>query len=232
MRKRWLFLLMILLINGATVYAQETGFRSLFDGSTFEGWDDHRDLFRIEDGAIVAGTLDARIDANAFLCTTQSFEDFELRFKARLIGPGDNGGVQFRSRRVPDHHEVSGYQADIGSVSRRWFYQVIGEDAEAPPDATAPVWGSLYDETRRNRYLAWAHPNDVAPVLKKDDWNAMTVRAVGSSIQIRVNGVQTVAYTERDHIPRSGVICLQIHSGAPAEVWHKDLVLKEIAGGG
>ena len=231
MRKQWLLLLMALLISGAEVHAQEAGFRSLFDGSTFEGWEDHGDLFRIEDGAIVAGTLAARIDANAFLCTTQTFDDFELRLKAKLIGPGDNAGVQFRSRRVPGHHEVSGYQADIGSVSRRWFYQVIGVEDEVAPEATAPVWGSLYDEARRNRYLAWALPDDVAPVLKKDDWNDMTVRAVGPTIQIWVNGLQTVDYTEHDHIPQSGVICLQIHSGAPAEAWHKDLVLKEIAGG-
>ncbi len=228
MPRRWLLLLMALLVNSTTTYAQEAGFQSLFDGSTFEGWEDHQDLFRIEDGAIVGGTLTSRIDANAFLCTTQSYDDFELRLKAKLIGPGDNAGIQFRSRRVPGHHEVSGYQADMGSVSASWFYQVMGKADEVPPEAKAPVWGSLYDETRRNRYLAWGHPDDVAPVLKKDDWNDMTVRAVGPMIQIWVNGVQTVTYTEHDHIPRSGAICLQIHSGAPAEAWHKDLMLKEI----
>lgn len=40
-------------------------------------------------------------------------------------------GIQFRSERVPQHHEVCGYQADIG------------EDVE----------GHLYDEIRGNRML-------------------------------------------------------------------------------
>lgn len=211
------------------VHAQEAAFLPLFDGSTFDGWEGDQGLFRIEDGVLVAGTLEARIAANAFLCTTKTYDDFELRLKAKLLGPGDNAGVQFRSRRVPDHHEVSGYQADMGSVSRAWFYQVIGvEDDAGDADTPAPVWGALYDESRRDRYLAWTLPDEVAPRLKPNDWNDLAVRAEGARIQIWVNGFQTVAYTERSHIPRSGVICLQIHSGAPAEAWHKEIRLREI----
>ena len=117
--------------------------------------------------------------------------------------------------------------ASVASSSARKVQYSGGSDVKSIC-RTAPVWGSLYDETRRNRYLAWAHPDDVAPVLNKDGWNDMIVRAVGPTIQIWVNGLQTVTYTESDHIPRSGAICLQIHSGAPAEAWHKDLALKEM----
>lgn len=231
--RRLLILLGTTLVCFAEVHAQEADVRSLFDGETFEGWEGDRDLFRIEEEAIVAGTLDERIAANAFLCTTQEYTDFELRLKAKLVGPGDNAGVQFRSRRVPDHHEVSGYQADMGSVSQEWFNQITGEeDAAAEPDATAPIWGALYDETRRNRFLAWASPSEVADVLNPGDWNDLVVRAEGPQIQIWVNGLQTVDYTETSHIPLSGVICLQIHSGAPAEAWYTDVRLQEISGDG
>lgn len=207
--------------------AQDAGFRLLFDGETLAGWEGDPETFRVEDGAIVAGTLDAPIPANAFLCTTEEYGDFELRLKARLVGPGDNAGVQFRSRRVPDDHEVSGYQADMGTVSRDWFYGVIGVETSGP-DAPAPIWGALYDEFRRDRYLAWSLPDEVAPVLRPGGWNEMTVRAEGPRIQIWVNGIRTVDYTERAHVPRSGVICLQVHSGAPAEAWHKELFIREI----
>lgn len=213
--------------------AQEADVKALFDGETFEGWEGNQDLFRIEDDAIVAGRLDASIAANAFLCTTEEYADFELRLQAKLLGPGDNAGVQFRSRRVPDHHEVSGYQADMGSVSREWFNQITGaEGAATEPDAPAPVWGALYDETRRNRFLAWADPDEVAHVLKPGDWNELVVRAEGPRIQIWVNDLQTVDYTETSHIPQSGVICLQIHSGRPAEAWYKDILLQELGGEG
>jgi hypothetical protein len=204
----------------------------LFDGTSFAGWEGDRSLFRVEDGALVAGTLDARIDANAFLCTTKEYSDFDLRFEAKLVGPGDNAGVQFRSRRVPNHHEVSGYQADMGTVSRAWFYDVIGmENDTTQPDAPAPIWGAIYDETRRNRYIAWSMPDDVARVLKPGDWNEMRVLAEGPHIQIWLNDYQTADFTEVAHIPGSGAICLQIHSGAPAEAWHRDIVLRELGGG-
>jgi hypothetical protein len=229
---RTLSILVLGLTLAGVVEAQEAAFRPLFDGTTFDGWEGNRDLFRIEDGALVAGTLRERIAANAFLCTTHAYDDFELRLKARLFGPGDNAGIQFRSRRVPDHHEVSGYQADVGTVSRAWFYQVIGVEDPSPDDAApAPVWGALYDETRRDRYLAWSLPDEVAPVLKPDDWNELVVRAAGPRIQIWINDLQTVDYTEHSHIPPSGVICLQIHGGQPAEAWHKDILLRDLSGG-
>ncbi len=37
----------------------------------------------------------------------------------RLKGEGNNAGVQFRSERVPNHHEVSGYQCDVGGAFDR-----------------------------------------------------------------------------------------------------------------
>lgn len=99
------------------------------------------------------------------------------------------------------------------------------------PNARASVWGALYDETRRDRYLAWAMPDEVARILKPSDWNQLAVRAEGARIQIWVNGFRTVDYHEQSHVPRSGVICLQIHSGEPAEAWYKDIALKPLQGG-
>ncbi len=203
---------------------------SLFDGETFTNWEGTSDLFRIEDGAIVAGRLDEPIPTNAFLCSTDEFSDFELRLLVRLDGPGDNAGIQFRSRRLASHHEVSGYQADAGTVSASWFNTVIGSTSEAAAGERSPVWGSLYDETRRNRYLAWGMPEDVAPVVNVGDWNQLVVRAEGPRIRIWINDLQTVDYIERDHVPRTGNFCLQIHSGAPAEAWHKDIQVTELPG--
>ena len=239
MRHLTIILVGVLLTCTSKVSAQEAdpassagqAVRSLFDGETLNGWEGDQTFFRIEDGAIVAGTMDESIPNNAFLCTAEDYADFELRLQAKLVGEGDNAGVQFRSRRVPDHHEVSGYQADMGSVSRQWFNQFAGKDsAAAEPNAKALIWGALYDETRRNRFLAWADPDTVADVLRPGEWNRLTVRAEGPHIQIWINDFQTIDYTETSHIPTSGVICLQIHSGPPAEAWYKDVRLQKIDG--
>ena len=87
----------------------------LFDGMSFDGWNgDIEKIWRIDDGAIVAGSPDAAAARNEFLATDREFENFELKFDYRMDCTGGcNAGVQFRSKRVPNHHEVSGYQADI-----------------------------------------------------------------------------------------------------------------------
>ncbi len=88
----------------------------VFDGKTFAGWEGDLAIFRIQDGAIVGGSLERKVARNEFLCTTKTYGDFELRLKVKLLGgEGANAGIQFRTKRIPNHHEVSGYQADMGT---------------------------------------------------------------------------------------------------------------------
>ena len=178
---------------------------ALFDGKTFNGWEGDLKIFRIEDGAIVAGTLDNKIARNEFLCTTQTYGDFELRLKVKLVG-GDNAnaGIQFRTKRIPNHHEVTGYQADMG----------VG------------WWGALYDESRRNKVLKGPDQAKMKEIIKAGDWNDYVIRAEGKRIQLWINGFQTVDYTEEDPaIESTGVIAVQIHSGPPSQAWYKDITI-------
>jgi len=194
-------------LGAGGVRADEDGFAPLFDGRSFAGWEGNRDVFRIDSGAIVGGTLDKRVARNEFLCAKDEFGDFELRLKFKLLGQGANGGVQFRSRRIPNHHEVKGYQADLGDG---W-------------------WGSLYDESRRNKVLAPADPALVKRVLKRDDWNDYTIRCQGPRIQLWLNDNETVDYTEPDAtIEQRGLVGVQIHGGGPSEAWYKDIRIKKL----
>ncbi len=200
-------LAILLALRPAAAWADD-GFRPLFDGKTLQGWEGNLKLFRVEDGAIVGGNLKERIAHNEFLCTTQEFEDFELRLECKLVGEGANAGIQFRSRRIPNHHEVIGYQADMG----------------------AGWWGKLYDESRRRRVLAGpADEEALRQRLRPDDWNEYLIRCQGPRIQLWLNGVQTVDYTEpQDDIPRRGIIGLQIHGGPPSEAWYRNVRIREL----
>jgi hypothetical protein len=119
-----------------------------------------------------------------------------------------NGGVQFRTVRIPNHHEVSGYQADLGK----------GYD------------GALYDESRRKKMLAQPSPEVLAKAQKPlGEWNDYRIRAEGKHIQIWLNGVQTADFTETEpNIDLTGIIAVQIHGGATSIVRYKDLMIEEL----
>ena len=183
----------------------------LFDGESVAGWEGNAYWFRIEGDALVAGRLDEKIPHNEFLCTTQNYDDFELRLETKLVGKGQNAGIQFRSKRVSGSTEVSGYQADVGVAWDR------------------PVWGALYDESRRNKMLAEPDRELAKRLVKPDQWNQMRVVCRGPKIQIFLNGEQTVDYTETDDsIPRHGVIGLQVHSGEPSEAWYRNIRIRQL----
>ena len=183
----------------------------LFDGKTLKGWEGDAKTWRVEDGAIVGGSLTQTVARNEFLCTEKSYGDFELTLKFKLLGEKTkvNAGVQFRTKRIPKHHEVSGYQADIGQG----------------------YWGALYDESRRNKVLAAPDKTLLEKIVKHGEWNEYKIRCEGPRVRLWLNGEQTVDWTEKDEkIERTGIIGLQVHGGAKAKVLYKDIALEEIGG--
>jgi hypothetical protein len=190
--------------------AEKRGVVSLFDGKTFAGWEGETNkTWRIVEGAFVGGSLAAPVPRNEFLCTTRRYTNFVLRVKFKLLGGEKaNAGIQFRTERIPNHHEVMGYQADMGDPA--W-------------------WGCIYDESRRKRVLAKSDPEAVNKVLKRDDWNEYVIRCEGRRSRLSINGVQTVDYTEEDPtIPGYGRVALQIHGGPPSEAWYNDITIEEL----
>ena len=194
-------------VAGLTLADQE-GFTPLFDGKTFQGWEGNRTVFRIENGAIVGGSLDRALPHNEFLCTKKEYGNFELRLKCKLLGKTANGGIQVRSRRVPHHYEVSGYQADMAEQ----------------------FWGNLYDESRRDKTLAGASAETQRKIVRAGDWNDYVIRCQGRHIQLWLNGHQTIDYREPDEtLLQTGIIGLQIHGGPASEAWYKDIVIQPLS---
>jgi hypothetical protein len=184
--------------------------KPLFDGKTLTGWEGETEkTWRVEEGAIVGGSLDTVVPRNEFLCTTKSFGDFELKLRFKLLGDRKqaNAGVQFRTQRIPKSHEVIGYQADIGQ----------------------DFWGALYDESRRNKILGGSTKEVIAKLVKDEDWNDYLIRCEGPRIRLWLNGTLTVDYAEKDEkIEKTGIIGLQIHGGAKAKVYYKDILIEEL----
>ncbi|NBV23311.1 MAG: DUF1080 domain-containing protein [Proteobacteria bacterium] len=203
-------LLPMLLAAGLSLSAAEPAKPvKIFDGKTFAGWEgDTNKTFRIVDGAIVGGSMSANVPRNEFLATTRQYTNFVLRLEFKLLGGAKaNGGVQIRTQRIPNHHEVSGYQADMGDG---W-------------------WGCIYDESRRNKVVAKADPALTDKLVKRNEWNSYEIRCEGKRIRLAINGTQTVDFTEEDDkIPQFGIIAVQIHGGPPSEAWYRNFVLEEL----
>jgi hypothetical protein len=183
----------------------------LFDGKTFVGWEgDTEHTWKIEDGTFTAGELDRKQVANNFLATKKSYGNFELTLEVKIAGTEGfvNGGIQFWSERLPNSHEVRGFQADFGS----------GYD------------GALCDECRRSgRDIIRPTKKIHAQALKKDQWNVYRIRAEWPHIELWLNGVKTIDYIEKDTtIPRQGIFAVQIHGNAKTKIWYRKLMITEL----
>ncbi|WP_422931047.1 family 16 glycoside hydrolase [Singulisphaera sp. PoT] len=194
----------IRLLSGEPAYVETAGFVPLFNGKDLTGWEGDKKLWSAKDG-ILTGTSPG-LDHNDFLATEQSYGDFVLKLTFRLTGQEDsNSGVQFRSERIPGH-EMRGYQADIGKG----------------------YWGSLYDESRRNKVLVQGDEKAVKG-LNMGGWNEYVVKAIGNKITLTLNGVTSVKYTEEDPtIAREGKIAVQIHAGGPLKIEFKDVLIQPL----
>ena len=71
----------------------------LFDGKTLDGWEGDPKLWRVEDGCLTGGSLDAQMPRNEFLASKKDYADFIVRFKIKLTGTEGfiNSGFQMRS---------------------------------------------------------------------------------------------------------------------------------------
>lgn len=189
----------------------EEGFVSLFNGETLEGWACDTDWWRVEDGAMVAGSMEQDVPRTGYaVLVDQPFYNFELRLQAKLEGPRrGNGGIQFRSTYNPETGAMAGYQADMGHV----------------------YWGRIYDQGGK-RHLLTAHPEDfdLEEDINLDGWNDYVIRCEGPHVRIWINGKLLADYTEQDEeiAAQAGLIGLQLHFG-PASVRHyRNIRIKEL----
>lgn len=199
------FLLGLALVGCAlvsNVRAEEK--KVFFNGKDLTGWEGPEGAFKVVDGALV-GTTDGKLKVNTFLCSKAQYGDFELSFKVRLKGGAGNSGVQIRSEIFDkEKFRVKGPQCDIG----------------------AGYWGSLYGENFGGM-MKQSPADAVKKVVKNDDFNDYSIRAVGKKVTIKVNG-ETMVDGEFPKMPDTGIIALQLHVGPAMEVTFKDIKFAEI----
>ncbi|MCL5271650.1 MAG: DUF1080 domain-containing protein [bacterium] len=194
--------------NGISKYEAAEGFVTLFDGKTLKGWEGDPAVWGVKDGVIVG--RGAMLTQNNFLAAAREYGDFILRLQVRLVNNEGNTGVQFRSVKIAGTPMMSGFQADYANVPQ--------------------YCGMLYDEKRRGILVKPTEEKITQAANKPGDWNDLEIAAQGDRIAISLNGVQTVAYVEKDSaIPRTGLIGLQTHAKTNMEVQFRNIRIKELS---
>ena len=172
----------------------------LFNGKDLSNWWGEMSLWHVENGQIV-GKTDKGIKRNEFLKSKESYGNFRLVVKMKLVPDTANSGIQFHSELFHEN-EMSGPQADAG---KGW-------------------WGNLYGENFGNKTLCKNMAGE--GVVKPNDWNTYEIVAVGSKIRMALNG-HLVVDMEDPKFDRKGMFGLQIHAGGPTEVRFKDFEFEE-----
>src|SRR5688572_15303527 len=169
--------------------APETGWVSLFDGRTLDGWIKvGEELWDVENGTIHGRGVSKNY---GYLRTEKKYKDFQLslRFKCEADG---NSGVFFRTEFQPESVRLAhGLQFEI---ARRVGFHT----------------GGVVGDGRG--WLVWpAAENEL--VLRPDDWNEFLLKVEGNRYVSRLNGVQMVDFTDPAPVSFDGYIALQLHSG-------------------
>lgn len=182
-------------------FANEEGFKPLFDGKTLDSWkvSENKDSFKIEDGAIVADGP----RAHAFYVgevNGAKFKNFELRLEA-MTRKNANGGVFFHTE-YQEKGWPRGYEIQVNNTQR-------------DPQKT----GGLY-----------ATVKNLEP-FEDDKWMEMVIRVENGVITSTVNGKKLVEYKSEGGksklLPEGGAIALQAHD-AGSKIYYKNIRIKAL----
>lgn len=184
------------------------GWRVLFDGKDMESWNSIGSAkWRVEDG-VIAGGQDGDPRRSGLLTTKEQFKDFEIELEFMIDEHGKyNSGVYLRND--PDARGRTGYQVNIGR------------------GAAEEYCAGLYTD----RWLSKGDVHD--SIRKKLDWNRLQIMAQGAHIEVTLNGVKVVDYTDPaapEKSLRKGVIALQTYGAEGHAGWVKfrNIRIKEI----
>ncbi len=183
-----------------------------WNGKDLAGWKGLPGHWTVKDGVLTGTTHPDGRKSNTFLHTEKEHGDFELTFQAKLTGEGPNSGLQFRSAILDaERCALKGPQADMATG----------------------YWGSLFGEhhAEGNKHvmLKQCDWKKMEGIVKKNDFNDVSIRCVGQHVTIKINGTTTVD-DDFPTLPAKGLIGFQLHQGKPMEAIFRDIKFKAIEG--
>jgi uncharacterized protein (TIGR03067 family) len=188
----------------------EAGWVQLFNGEDLSGWKTHPNQpgdWKVEGGALVGS------GRKSHLFSEREYEDFHLRFEARLNAGGDSGVIVRAPFFVkPERGGFAELFPKLGGEGP-WGYEA---------QITGPRTGIVLagDEV-------FGNPVGLAP----DAWFTGEVIATGNRIVVRINGTTTANFEDPKRTYAKGHVALQVWH--PQTVVHfRKIELRELPSGG
>ncbi len=212
-----------------------TGFVSIFDGKTLNGWDGDTQFWRVENGEIVGETTPEKVmKQNSFLIWRGgTVKDFELKVEFRLNGT--NSGIQYRSSELPNVGKwvLKGYQADV-DFTEGYLGNVHDERGRAPTGEGHAVLSRRGEITRivdGPRYKVVGtigDPTLLRGVMNVNGWNQYHIIARGPVLMQLVNGQLMAIAIDEDakHAAPEGLLGFQMHTGPPFKLEYRNVCTK------
>lgn len=207
-----------------------TGFVSIFDGTSLSGWDGDPRFWRVENGMIVGETTPTNVvTQNNFLIWRGGVvRDFELKLEFRMTGT--NSGIQYRSTELPEVGKwvLRGYQADmdftenyVGNVHDERGRGVISRRGEVTRIVDGPkfkVIGSIGDSTL------------LRGVMNVTGWNQYHIIARGPVLLQFLNGQLMAVAIDEDSkgATAEGVLGFQMHTGPPFRIEFRNVLYRKL----
>jgi hypothetical protein len=232
-----------------------TGWTQIFDGRTLEGWDGNPDVWKVEDGAIVAeSTASRRVGTTYAIWRGGSPGDFELTLEIKADAD-IHSGVFYRGKVGPAPPRTPAPRP-AGAAPRpqlpppavpadpRWNVTGYGLDFDYALDND----GNVQDTTRQETQIGWRgyivrmepgkRPRTIAAIgdrdvmksaMKAGEWNHLHVIARGTTLTHVVNGQVMAVLVDDDPgaAKTAGVIALQIEQFGTGKVAFRNIFLKQ-----
>jgi hypothetical protein len=222
------------------------GWTSMFDGRTLTGWDGPRELWRVEDEAIVVQSVAEPPTGPAYLIWEGGEPaNFEFYWDLKLEGDGANSGVQFRATRLGEvagqprtRWETRGYQADVDNANSNTGALIEccrGPRRGVPPRSDRAFRGQVVRtavaEGRPPTLLAaFDDAARLATFWRPGEWNRLYLIARDRMMTFFING-QLMSVLIDDHptmFVARGVLAIQLEGRGANKASFRNLYIREL----
>ena len=208
----------------------ESGFVSIFDGKTLDGWTGDPVYWSVENGAMVGEiTPETIVKENTFIIYNEPIDgDFELKVQFRVSAEG-NSGINYRSERIEGKpFALRGYQADIDGK-----YQWMGQNYEERGRKFLALRGQITEIGKDGKPKIIGYTGDKEELtshIKSNDWNEYHL-IIRGNVMIHIINKQIMTMVIDDDVENrkfGGLIGVQVHVGPPMTIEYKKFRIKKL----